>query len=273
LDFDVAPSSGRKVTVSEFGAIVGKLGNLSYGTGAGQVGLVNNSVLAPDPGETNLPAAPGVPGGRLLLGITANNGTYTHGTETSSGATDLYRGVAIGGWTDAGALAAILNGPSTGTGNLDLNVHIVAPPGLMPGNLTVKNINPTATQLNTSTGKVNMLGQGRVIINAGGSLGGNWTILNRTGDPNFRGANNVVLELAGGADIIGGGKTVKGRSARLSSMTRHKNIRRIWMATGSSTPLVRTSSSSRTRVTPALVQARSTSALTPKATPTPTTRR
>ncbi|MEX2140550.1 MAG: PA14 domain-containing protein [Pirellulales bacterium] len=204
VDFDAPLTSGRKITVDAFGAVVGQLDNLSYGTGPNQVSLVNNSVLGPAPGETNLPA-PLPAGNRLLFGITANNQTATHGGATSTGPTDLYRGVAIGGWTDPGALAANLSGPTGG----DLNVHIVAPSGQMPGNITFKNINPTGTQFNTTTGVVNMLGQGRVIVNGGGPIGGNWTIMNRTGDPNFFGANNVVLELAGSAvPNLGGGQTV-----------------------------------------------------------------
>jgi hypothetical protein len=212
VDFDVAMTSSRKITVPAFAAIVGQLDNLSYGTGANQIGLDNNSVLAPDAGETNLPA-PGPAGNRLLLGVTSITGTYTHGTETSTGPTDLYRGVAIGGWTEPGALATTLNGPAGG----ELNVYIAAPPGLQPGNLTFKNINPTATQFNSSNNVVSMIGQGRVIINGGGGIGGSWTILNRTGDPNFFGANNVVLELAGSAvPNLPAGKTAMIRHGSLN---------------------------------------------------------
>ena len=194
VDFDAPMTASRKITVEPFGAVVGQLDNLSYGTGANQVSLANNSVLGPDPGETNLPA-PGPAGNRLLLGVTANNGTYTHGGATSTGPTDLYRGVAIGGWTEPGALQATMAGPAGGP----LNIEVVAPPALKPGNLTFKNINPTQTQFNPANGVVNINGQGRLIVNAGGGIGGSWTIMNRTGDPNFFGANNVVLELAGSA--------------------------------------------------------------------------
>jgi hypothetical protein len=189
VDFDAPLTSSRKITVDALGAVIGQLDNLSYGTGPNQVSLVNNSVLGPDVGETNLPA-PGPAGNRLLLGITANSGTYTHGGETSTGPADLYRGVAIGGWTQPGPLGATLAGPAGGP----LNIEIVAPPALRPGNVTFKNISPLTTQFNPGNGVVNMNGQGRVFIDAGGAIGGSWTVLNRTGDPEFLGANNALLE-------------------------------------------------------------------------------
>ena len=207
VDFDAPLSASRKITVSEFGALVGQFDNLSYGAGANQVSVGNNTILALDAGETNLPA-PGPAGSRFLLGVTSNTGTYTHGGATSTGPTDLYRAVAIGGWTDPGPLAATMSGPAGGP----LNIEIVAPTGQMPGNLTFKTINPLATQFNPANGTVNMTGQGRVIINAGGGIGGSWTVMNRTGDPNFFGANNVVLEtVASAVPNIAAGQTINVR--------------------------------------------------------------
>ncbi len=196
VDFDVTQSGQRTIAVPAFGAVVGKLGNLTYGAGPNNISLVTNSVLGPDVGETNVPTQAQLGGARLLLGLTSNTQAVTVGGNVASAdPSDIYRGVAIGQWTPAGNLAASLNSLP----GQDLNIQIIPPGMTQAGNLTFKTIDPLATQFNSGSGVVNMDGQARVIIGIGGPVSGSWTTLNRTGDPNFRGGNNVILELGGGA--------------------------------------------------------------------------
>jgi hypothetical protein len=194
IDLDVDQSASRRINVAPFGALVGQLGNLTYGpSGPGNVTVTTNSILGPDAGETNVPTQAQLAGSRLLLGLTTNNQTATVGGDAASAdPTDIYRGAAIGDWLPGGNIAVNL----TSLAGNPLNVHLASPAPLA-GNVTARTIQGGAggAMFNPANGVVNMTGQGRYIL-TGGEIGGTWTTLNRTGDPDFLGANNTLVETA-----------------------------------------------------------------------------
>ncbi len=143
VDFDVTQSGPRTLAVPALGAVIGKLGNLTYGAaGPNNISFVTNSVLGPDEGETNVPTQAQVGGARLLLGLTSNTQNVTVGGNIATAdPADIYRGVAIGQWISAGNLSATLNS----AGTQDLNIQIIPPGVSQNGNAVFKNIAPTTS--------------------------------------------------------------------------------------------------------------------------------
>ncbi|HUU92935.1 MAG TPA: PA14 domain-containing protein, partial [Phycisphaerae bacterium] len=207
IDFTVTqtPANFPTIVLGAMTGIGGDLTGADYDPDTGNVTLAVNAVLVPAAGP--LPTRAQAGGATLYLGLTDVSSTATYDLGDGGGPNDIFKGGAIGNWTNAGDFEATLN--DIGTSGIEV---------MMTGDMTLNSFT-TLNTANTVRGS-EFLGVGQLTIASPVDTIGGSNLITRTGyfDPvdssgsDTTGDYIVRLE----ANSIGAGQTLRVKKGAIS---------------------------------------------------------